>query len=63
MSSSSSDENVEEDCQVVKKRKRGVRNEEMYSRNVIKMARLKGRTYTTKRGTVKPEVYIGPDCK
>ncbi|KAG8252665.1 hypothetical protein J6590_052248 [Homalodisca vitripennis] len=47
----------------VLKRKRGIRNDDKYQRNVIKHKRLKGEEYTTKKGNLVPKATIGPDCK
>lgn len=45
------------------KRKRGVRNDENYKRNMIKKARLKGEAYTSSKGKGIKEAEIGTDCK
>lgn len=44
-------------------RKRGIRNERDYRRNVIKMARVKGASYTDWKGHDRAEVKQGEDCK
>ncbi|KAG8320134.1 hypothetical protein J6590_075867 [Homalodisca vitripennis] len=46
----------------VLKRKRGIRNDDKYQRNVIKHKRLKGEEYTTKKGNLVPKATVGPDC-
>jgi hypothetical protein len=45
------------------KRKRGVRNDDKYMRNMIKKARLKGDAYQTTKGKRVKAAEIGSDCK
>lgn len=46
-----------------KKRKRGLRHDEEYRRNVIKNSRIKGLSYVNYRGIKVVEKKIGLACK
>lgn len=46
-----------------KKRKRGVRHDDEYKRNVIKQSRIKGRSYISYGGKRVAEKRIGSACK
>lgn len=52
-----------EDESATPKRKRGIRNINEYSREVIKKSRVKGTEYKSWSGALVPAINQGPDCK
>lgn len=46
-----------------KKRKRGVRNSESYTRNVIKQSRIRGKGYLSYKGKEVAERKVGEACR
>lgn len=46
-----------------KKRKRGIRNDEIYKRNVIKNARVKGQAYVNYKGNAVAARNLGVGCR
>lgn len=46
-----------------KKRKRGVRNDENYKRNVIKKSRVQGMAYVNYKGNTVGERKLGDGCR
>lgn len=51
------------DIEVVPKRKRGVRDLELYKRNQIKVVRVKGIEYTNYRGKNVKKRELGSPCR
>lgn len=51
------------DVEVIQKRKRGVRNTDLYKGNQIKVARVKGLEYTNYRGNIVKGRELGPPCR
>lgn len=46
-----------------KKRRRGVRNDDNYSRNAIKKAKVKGAEHKNHVGKTVPAKTVGEDCR
>lgn len=59
MSATQPEHSVEQD----KKRKRGVRHDDSYFRNIVKRKRLTGSAYTNYGGKYVTERKIGPPCR
>lgn len=49
--------------EVPKKRKRGIRNDENYKRNIIKKARVQGKAYVNYKGKAVEARKLGDGCR
>lgn len=51
------------DVEVIQKKKRGVRNTDLYKENQIKFASVKGIEYTNYHGNIVKKRELGPPCR